>query len=134
MNELIVINEETGVIVDDNDFFIDMNGKLFNSYDGEISACLEKYKSRRCIGKTDIKGKNIYADSSIVELEMSGSKKNFKAVGYFFFHIYKLSYEFKCLMIDNKKLDHERTDINWRSMYSNSLKIIGTLQEKKELL
>ena len=86
------------------------------------------------IGKTDIEGNKIYADSSIVEFNMSGSKKNFKATGFFTFNKKNLSYEFVCFKIDKKKLNSCRYDIDWRNAYKDTFKIIGTLQEDKHLI
>ena len=131
MKDFIVVNEETGVIVDDNDFFIDMNGKLFNSYDGEISACLEKYKSRRCIGKTDIKGKNIYADSSIVEFSLF-SRSNEDV----FRGIVKYDNEVCAYYIEYFKVGKPLFINKVYFVESNiqDLKVVGNLQEKKDLL
>ena len=131
MNEFIVWDKFNEVFYKRENFkslklFFSM---IFSCIDGDNGLTYHDY-----IGKTDIEGNKIYADSSIVRFVMSGSKKNFTATGYFFFHVYKLSYEFRCLMLDNKKLGYERRDINWRHMLSNSLKVIGTLQENPELL
>ena len=65
---------------------------------------------------------------------MSGSRMNFKATGFITFNKKNLSYEFVCFKIDNKKLDSCRYDIDWRNAYGRNLKVIGTLQEKPELL
>ena len=73
------------------------------------------------IGKTDIEGNKIYADSSIVEFSTNdlGWQK-----GYFSYNENGLNYQF------NSKDGALLTD--W--MEIKNLKIIGTLQENKELL
>jgi len=73
------------------------------------------------IGKTDIEGEKIYADSSIVEFATNdlGWQK-----GYFTYNENGLNYQF------NSKDGALLTD--W--MEIRSLKVIGTLQENPELL
>lgn len=128
MNEFIVWDKDCEVFIDE--IMMNRNGIPFHK---GWAVDEETYIFFNHIGKTDIEGNKIYADCSIVEFEMSGSRINFKATGYFYFDKGDLSYEFVCLKID-KKMIEPRKDINWRDAYSKTIKIIGTLQENPELL
>jgi hypothetical protein len=87
------------------------------------------------IGKTDIEGNKIYADSSIVEfsifkdndLEIFPDKETMK--GYFTFNSNSLSYSIRTL-------DDSHENFDFISVHNRivDLKIIDTLQENKKLL
>jgi len=134
MNEYIIWDKEKKKFSSDAWFNLHPNGDLVKLSSNQFRNCNQNHSIHNYIGKTDIEGNKIYADCSIVEFSMSGSRKNFKATGYFYFNTKKLSYEFKYLMLDKKKSDKARTDIDWRNAYKDTFKIIGTLQENKDML
>jgi hypothetical protein len=84
--------------------------------------------------KTDIEGNKIYADCSIVEFEwyMNGSSSSNREIiklnGYFTYDNHSLKYRIKILDIDSLR---EFINYDYKVAY---LKVIGTLQENKELL
>lgn len=69
------------------------------------------------IGLTDINGKSIYADSSIVEYRI----QKWKVI----YNVFQMSYELEC--VSNKSLSNMRLT----GAYKNQLKIIDTIQENK---
>ena len=73
-------------------------------------------------GLKDINGKNVYADSSIVEFKNIGSNYN----GYFTFDIVKLCY--KVIVLDIKSV---RKEFIFNSNNIENIKIIDTIQENK---
>lgn len=96
------------------------------------------------VGLKDINGKNIYADSSIVEFQLkddvifadfTGAKptiwNEIKMIGYFVFNNEDLRYE-----IDIVDLEKNKTKSNFVCLYYNiatmsQFKIIDTIQENK---
>jgi len=134
MNEFIVWDSVENRELKVNEFAVSKDGNIVLLKEGKIydvRVSEGRYSLYNYIGKTDVEGNKIYVDSSIVEFVLSGSRKNFKATGYFYFFNGDLSYEFKCLAIDGKKLEVPRTDINWRDAYGKTIKIIDTIQENK---
>lgn len=89
------------------------NEQIVSNYSGEIF---------NYIGKTDIEGKKIYADSSIVEYD---SRLHGKQRGYFSYNRRDLRYELT--LFNGMKVSYA-----WKREWN--LKIIGTLQEDKHLL
>ena len=63
MNEFIVWNKDSKVFIRGNDFKINHKGNLVDF----MGLKANSKKHFNYIGKTDINGKKIYADSSIVE-------------------------------------------------------------------
>jgi len=111
--------------------FIDMEDLCFvhcGSYNSFLLDALtqEDYhiKLFNYIGKTDIEGNKIYADSSIVEFMMSGDKKR----AYITWDDIQLMYDF--VITNEGEFRCSYVDI-YQKIYN--LKIIGTLQENKEL-
>jgi len=89
----------------------------------------EEYSIHPYIGKTDdtLEKNKIYADCSIVEFIIKGTRE--KGIGYFTYNKEKLRYEVMYL-------DEESLEFNKSFEFSRilNLKVIGTLQENKELL
>ena len=129
MNEFIVWDEDLECFRVEDAFLLDTEDRVCNS-NGELLD--EKtYKPFKSIGKTDIEDKKIYADSSVVRLRLKRNKYDigqFHSAGYFSYMERILSYVF----IPIVKEDAEYYTFSNETM--TELKIIGTLQEKPELL
>ena len=134
MNEFIVWDKELKQFnVWSDNYFIFQNGTIgwisIEGIEREENSIALPY-----IGKTDINGKKIYADCSIVEFDFRYIEicdlEPWKLVGYFKFNINTLRYEIKILDIKNEN------KIAWRSLdydedLMSNIKIIDTVQENK---
>lgn len=139
MNEFIVYNDKNDFIgnehirEDGRWSFVLNNEGLERS--GTISPALdEKLYRHRFIGKTDIDGKKIYADCSVVEFDdyslITGVKKDaFRAT--FTYSKKHLGYIFKLIKQGDEFINDEM--LYYKDKVKN-LKVIGTLQEKPELI
>ncbi len=89
------------------------------------------------IGKMDIKGKKIYVDCSIVELEITydAGKTFYTLKGWFRWNNESLNYEFIVPVNHRDSLNH-RAKYNFSEIHYkvSSLKVIGTLQQDNHLL
>lgn len=142
MNEFIVWDEENKCFVNMNMLYdIDFYSKQVNyfyleeiaeSEFEENSVCTSNFSICNYIGKTDIEGNKIFADSSIVEMDIYDEDGEHLHIGYFRYNDSLLLYEFI------EKADSFGVKNIWRmeklQTYSVNLKIIGTLQQDKELL
>ena len=135
MNEFIVwddIEKDFVTNIDLDDFELYSKGCSVNFILG-FSAHLQSFNY---IGKTDdTPEKNkIYADCSIVEFDKVETDKYFKEIsrvkytGHFFFDVPWLGYRIKAIGENGWNLS-----TNWGRGLEN-LKVIGTLQEKPELI
>lgn len=110
---------------------LDENGQIFFKYsncaedDWEHEYVEMNTKLFYGIGKTDINGKKIYADSSIVEFDYETMGKKYNMIGYFKYNNKKLSYDIISL---NKLLDIELFTYPCEAW---KFKIIDTVQENK---
>lgn len=94
------------------------------------------------ISKTDTEGNKIYADCSIVEFDYYfGSSKYDKNtrehfIGYFSYNSDKLRYELRAKELEQDKSKFKNNTLWFVTFDENieTLKVIGTLQENKELL
>ena len=119
MNEFIVWDENTQSWVKNFNHVITIDDS------GILKTNHNRFKLFMGIGKTDIEGNKIYADSSIIEWE---HQENIYR-GYFTFNKKYLRYE-----VITK--DHQSKPIAIEFFYleHNGFKIIGTLQEDKHLI
>lgn len=130
MNEFIVwdIQEKKFLSKDERKrFAIDFDGNvipLTNEHNELYSGhgLLEVFKS---IGKTDIEGNKIFAESSIVEFHFGTIDSN-KIIGVFEYSNFHLCYFIH--LINDKRNRAFKFDVT----LMKNLKIIGTLQENKE--
>ena len=141
MQEFIVWDKRSNSFNDD--LMLDKDGHCFGlcGLENEIVYLkTEDYTVHKNIGKTDIDGNKIYADSSIVEfdtiegcvcdiLEVVCECKYIKKIGYFTYNKDRASYEIKSPMTDG----FNQMFLLFRDRISN-IKVIGTLQENPELL
>ena len=129
MNEFIVWDEDLECFRVEDDFLLDTEDRVCNS-NGELLD-EETYKPFKSIGKTDIEGKKIYAESSIVEFEIDLSHKIEVKRGF-------ISYDYECLcyriQVKNNNINHGFDYYEFSHYDIENLKIIGTLQQDKELL
>lgn len=93
------------------------------------------------IGKTDIYGNKIYADSSIVEFEYEDRIPTLidddviiKFTAYFEYNIDELRCELIILDYDRTKTKSIYSVLSYNMDLMKNLKVIGTLQENQELL
>ncbi len=114
------------------------NGRLVCNTDELENSCeddvLEYYLNgaytlHQAIGKTDMDNKKIYADCSIVEFKMHGTKSIVKVQGYFYWSDISLSYRWQNLTLDGKLRIEKH--ISWESAIGLKFKIIDTIQENK---
>jgi len=146
MNEFIVWHEDLECFIDETQCIF-KDGTLFKNDEMYIKQVSEDMTMFWETGKTDIEGKKIYADSSIVEFMVS-SCEECKIVASFTFCNDFLRYAFKIISFNGKEMkDDNRDDLsNWyeikwndkkEMLYSNDVhynfKITGTLQEEKHL-
>ena len=117
MNEFIVWDDDNKCFKYDTSVY---QGSAFVA-GGEIirNATFHNY-----IGKTDIEGNNIYTDSSIIEFEYYEDGEWITYIGYFSFDDENLRYELLA--------SHEDIELDFDRI--SSLRILGSLQENKELL
>ena len=144
MNEFIVWDDSNKEWLENKDEFsfvyLYQNGKIgtlfsYGGYDaafGEINE-EEKYSTYTYTGKTDIESNKIYADSSIVELRRIyrhfGGDEILK--GFFTFNKETSAYDFISSDEYGNTIIHYNKNIIG---HISNLKIIGTLQENRELL
>lgn len=129
MNELISEQKEKEII---NQVlqFLDSDEPI-----NDISEFLEDEirninKNHRDIGLKDINGKNIYADSSIVEFELNINKEEVKIIGYFSYIKEELRYEFYQHFKQREKfIKTYLSPID--SRLTGEFKIIDTIRENK---
>ena len=96
------------------------------TYNGLIRLIDDPYYSiHNYIGKTDIEGNKIYADCSIVEWEHQENKYT----GYF-----KYQTEFLRYVLVSKDNNGESQNLDPFYLPLKNLKVIGTLQQEKDLL
>ena len=136
MNEFIVWSEEKNkFITNEVEFCIQADGSLCKPteepYEDGLVYMDSYFKYFNYIGKDDADGKKIYADCSVVEFDFRffDEDEYEKLVGYF-------SYNDDLAMFE---LREPYTKDEYRIYYLNkndikNFKIIGTLQEKPELL
>jgi len=145
MNEFIVWDKENYIGNDDrfytpSDLSLDGlylqiidDGKLILTDmvdDGEYSVPKQiQIETFSYTGKTDIDGNKIYADSSIVEFDFETEEK---IVGYFTYNKEWLRFDFVAPL--ERCCVKPKADMAYIPSYFKNLKIIGTLQENKELL
>lgn len=137
MNEFIVWDEE-----DNESITLEQYQEKYpkeqgfnDTYNEQVSRFLDNYfgcDTFNYIGKTDINDKKIYADCSIVKLDIyingiciHGEK------GYFKYDTKELRYNFHRLNFISSRHDNIRSYVDERF---KNIKIIGTLQENPELL
>jgi hypothetical protein len=122
MNEFIVWDEDLERFQNEDGLLLNENLKVCNSM-GEL---LEEkiYKPLFGIGLTDIDGKKIYADCSIVEFEFGTGGEYHKMTGYFSYNNQTLRYEIKDV---NKR----EAIYLWTGYIEKEIKIIDTVQENK---
>jgi len=123
MNEFIVWDNE-------KEKFVELTHNAVLTIDNKLIAC-SRQEIFNYIGKTDIEGNKIYADSSIVEFcfftdDGDGNMIfNGKHIAYFSFDEVELVY----FLEDNSGVGYEFDNTEMKNF-----KIIGTLQKNKELL
>lgn len=123
MNEFIVWDEENGQFVDETECIF-KDGTLYKNdfhYIDQVSCDFSMFWS---IGKTDIEGKKIYAESSIFEFVKTKEYKLVQLKGFFKYDDFDMAY--KIFTSDGEIL---KMSINIRD-----IRIVGTLQEYKHLL
>ena len=134
MDEFIVWDKKFDRFLPEEDIAISSLGFIFElNEDGYFPKNVKDFTIHKAIGKTDIEGSKIYADSSIVEFEFFHNEavpslsKCLK--GYF-------TYIDKILAFNIKVIGDEISSLNYShfSRRTINLKIIGTLQENPELL
>lgn len=134
MNEFIVWDGKKNEWAKDTyRFVIDVNGALYvrtKTVVLEHQNVENRYKAFNYIGKTDINGKKIYADSSIVEFGYDNTNRYYDRVqGYFYQDEWqirlKVTKSEDCVGVDNLPMTYQNP---------KDLKVIGNLQENPELL
>jgi len=95
-------------------------------YDVDETPTEMEFETFNYIGKTDIEGKKIYADSSIVEFRFD----DFLYKGYFVYNTITLRYDVRTYHKHTNSYELYTYDIDAMSDF----KIIDTLQENPELL
>jgi len=134
MNEFIVWDKTKKMFCEDNrfDFRIDREGELYNLGKIKMNSKYENlFEHFNYIGKTDIEGEKIYADSSVVEFEFRlFDDEDYKTLkGYFSYNSEYCLYELREPYAKNSYMIYYLKDGDLKN-----LKIIGTLQEDKHLL
>ena len=131
MNEFIVWSVSGQRFLKINEFSISMESKIILLREGKIFDVVksgQEYILYNGIGKIDIEGNKIYADSSIVVFTFLDNKlREHEVIGYFYFNDTDLGYWIEMIDQADVKYNHTR-------FYANrvkDLKIIDTLQENK---
>jgi len=132
MNEFVVWDKDRRVWIDESyPFYINSTGLLCIQRNNKVMMIENDCEVFNYTGKDDIDGNKIYADCSIVEFEY---KEKFnseikKLKGFFIWDNTNLLYYIEVLGVFGR-----RPMINYKGLKIKNLKIIGTLQENKELL
>ena len=141
MNEFIVWDEKKKRFLDADEFAIDNNGSVYHWLNDNSLQPMKKYQLFKRIGKTDINGKKIYADSSIVEFEYEDRIPTLldddviiKFTAYFQYHPDELRYELIILDYDRTKTKSIYSVLSYNMDLMKNLKVIGTIQQDKHLL
>ena len=134
MNEFIVFDKtEVGkkprlvkfdaFSIKENWIYLELDGiEVLHAHLDDVEICY-------FIRKTDIEGEKIYAESSIVEFDfgtITGNHKS-KVIGVFKYSTYSLRYNIHLY-------DKRERVFSYNSNLMQNLKVIGSLQEKPELL
>ncbi len=122
MKEFIVWDKNDNRFLDSLFVNCELNEAVSNNEDFEIF---------QYIGKADIKGNKIYADSSVVEMTIRDEDGKHTHIGFFNYNSFLLCYDFR-EPYKNGEMSGNRI---WRmeklQIYSVQFKIIDTIQENK---
>jgi len=127
MKEFIVWDKKKNEFIDEHNVLVDGSGTNIHNFNRDSNVRFNRDDKKEleilfAIGKDDINGNKIYADSSICMLERS------KSIGTFFFDKKYLRYKFA--FNGDKDVSLPMNDFE----KDTDFKIIGTLQEDKHLL
>ncbi|WP_373069883.1 hypothetical protein [Sulfurimonas sp.] len=129
MNEFIVWDEKQKKFIQPSrEIVMTTKDGLLKGINGG-NGFVEQWKPFSYIGKTDINNKKIYADCSILEFKMYGTKSVVSVKGYFYWSCEKLRYKFMSLVVDN--YPRKEKNIEWNRAIGQRFKIIDTIQENK---
>jgi len=116
------------------------DGSVVVFKEGHFSCILELGEHNlevvKYIGKTDIEGNKIYADSSIVEFDFKGfgETESAKYKGFIKYNKERFRYDIEVFSHGDKDGDNYIFDLGKCIHRIENIKIIGTLQENPELL
>jgi hypothetical protein len=142
MNEFVVWDKRFKIFANElsDGYMIDLDNRIKIFKQNGIHVESDELDLFEYIGKTDINGNKIYADSSIVEfevingcvcniLEVECDCKYSKHIGYFSYNSERLCYE----LIQTDSEEFNRIYLMFIDNIKN-IKVIGTIQENKDLL
>ena len=129
-NEFIVWDEDYECFIDETECIF-KDGTLYRDHSNFLNQLSHDLTMFWGIGKTDIESNRIYADCSIVEMTITDEDGKHRHRGHFRYNDEILCYEFVEPLPENCRRIWRMEKLQ---IYHVSLKIIGTLQENKELL